>query len=152
MALLAWETDALNAGHSLRIPHLADHFIDVALKRFNRREARDIKRNNYLTRIRRRLVVFVEVNHVATKCGAVQRAGKQTEDEREAIAFVTADRKQEAFFSSSRVSQRFAERVDHPTFRHQLASLSFGLHLAVRRHASGDIQNDRRFLESRNRE
>src|SRR6266511_5582666 len=113
MALLAREADALNVGHPLRIPHLADHFIDVALKRFNKREARDIKRDNYLPGIRRRLVVFVEVDHVATECGTVQRAGKQAEDEREAIALVTADRKQEALFSSSRVSQRFAERVDH---------------------------------------
>ena len=103
MTLLAGESDTLNAGHPLRIPHLADDFIDVAPKRFNRREARDIKRDNYLTGIRRRLVVFVEVDHVATECGTVQRAGKQTEDEREAIAFVTADRQQEALFSSSRV-------------------------------------------------
>src|SRR4029434_10412177 len=139
MALFAWESNVIDPGHARRISKIAYDIVHFALQRFNRREARDVERDDHLTRIRRSRVVFVEVDHVASERGAVQRTGKQTEHKREAISFVAADGKQQAFLSSLRVSQGVAVRIDHPTFRHRLASLSFRLDLAVRRDTGSDI-------------
>src|SRR5262245_10608223 len=139
MALLAWESNVIDPGHALRISEIAYGIVYLALQRFNRREARDVERDDHLARIRRSRIVFVEVDHVASKRGAVQRAGKQTEYKRQARSFVAADRKQKAFLGAPRVSQGVTMRVDHPTFRHHLASLSFGFHLAVRRDTGSNI-------------
>src|SRR5918996_523586 len=111
MALLTWESDALDARHPSGISHLTNGVIHAALKRFDGRKSRDIKRQDRLAGIRWRLVVFVEINQVAPERGAVQGPGKQTEDQSEAITFVAADGKEEALFSSPRVSQGPAERV-----------------------------------------
>ena len=53
-------------------------------------------------------VVVVEVDDVAAHRRAVQRAGEQAEDQRQAVALVAADRQQEAFVRALRIGQRIA--------------------------------------------
>src|SRR5262249_24525357 len=116
VALLTRESNVIDPRHVRRISEIPYNLVHLALERFNRREARDIERNDHLTRVCRTLVVFVEVDYVAAKRGAVQCASKETEYEYEPISLVGAYRKQKAFFSSSRVGQRSAQRIDHPAF------------------------------------
>src|SRR4030095_2966979 len=101
MALLAWESNVIDPGHARRISEIAYDLVHLALQRFNRREAGDVERDDHLTRVRRSRVVFVEVDHVASERGAVQRTGKQTEYKRQARSFVAADRQQKAFLRGS---------------------------------------------------
>ena len=103
--MLAWKADSVDSDHLLRIVHLPNHLVHVPLEHFDRRETRHIERDDHMTRVGRSLVVFIEVDHVAAKRSAVERAGKQTEYQGEAIAFVAADGEQETFLGALRVRQ-----------------------------------------------
>ena len=105
VALLAWKADSVDSDHLLRFAHLPNHLVHLPLECFDRRKARHIECYDYLTRVGRSLVIFIEVDHVAAKRRSIERAGKQTEYQREAIPFVAADWEEEPFLGALRIGQ-----------------------------------------------
>src|SRR5919106_259795 len=77
MTLLAWESNVLYPGHPFRFPEIAYMLIHAALESFDRREAFHVERYDHLPSVRRGLVVFIEIDHIAAEHGAVQGADKQ---------------------------------------------------------------------------
>jgi hypothetical protein len=114
-------------------------------------ERRDVDRQDRLAGVRGALEIGVEVEHVLAHRRPVQRAGKQSDDEREPVALVAADRQQEALVRALRVGDRTALAVDHPPLRHRLAQLCPRLDLAVGGDGRCHVQDHRGFLEGRNR-
>ena len=110
VALLARQPDALDARACARCAQVAHQRVDAPLERLRRRRTRRGRSRRSPGRCWSRAVVVVEVDHVLAHRRAVQRAGEQADDQRQAVALVAADRQQEAFLGALRVGERLALR------------------------------------------
>jgi hypothetical protein len=146
LALLAGQPDALDPGHALARAQVANELVDPALERRRVAERGEIDHRDRLAGVGGGREVAVEVEHVLAHRRAVERAGEQADDQREAVALVAADRQQEAFVGTLRVEQRPALAVDHPAFGHRLASLRLRLDLAIRGDRGRHVEHDRRLV------
>ena len=95
MTLFAGQPDAIHVGEPPRVAQRSRQCIDAALECLDVTERFKRDGDDRLSRVRRRAIVLVEVDRIRTIRSAVERAGKETENQCQAITLVTADRQQE---------------------------------------------------------
>src|SRR5580692_10696967 len=96
VALLARQPDALDARQPPRAADVADYLIDRALEVGRRHEGLDRDRGNRLPGIGGFAGFLDEIDDVAAKRRAIKCAGKEPDDEAQAVALVIADREEVA--------------------------------------------------------
>src|SRR5436309_6045602 len=116
VTLFAGQPNAIHIGKPARVAEHPDQRIDVAFERFNVTECLERDGDDRLPRVGWRAIVLVEVDRVMTIRRAVERPGKQAENQCEAVALVTADRQEKTLIRARRISERLALTVDHPSF------------------------------------
>jgi hypothetical protein len=85
--------------------------------------------------------------------GAIERAREEAEDEREPVALVAADRKEQALVERAlRIGDRFSLAIDDPALGDRFAALHRGLHLAEGGNRGRHVEHDRRLLLGRDRD
>ncbi len=117
VALLAGKPDAVNAGQPPRLTNVANETVDGVLELSRGHKGLDGQRHDRLAGIGCLASLFDKVDHLASHRGAVQRAGKERDDEAQPIAFIITDREQMAFVGALGIGQRLALAVDHPADR-----------------------------------
>src|SRR5262249_27367726 len=118
------------------------------LEILDRPESGYVERHDRVAGIRRAAEVGIEVDDVAAMRSAVQRTGEKSEDQREPVALVSADRKQRAALGLVGIGDRPALGVDQPALGDALAALPSGFHLAERGDGRSHVENDRWLLAS----
>src|SRR6266850_8513857 len=95
--------------------------IHLRLERVERREARNIERDDEVTGVARIGVVEIKIEYVAPEGGAIERASQQPKNERKPAPFIAADRQQRALAAPRGIGERRPVfGVDHPAFRQWL--------------------------------
>jgi len=89
-ALLAGQEDALEALHALRAADVAREPVHPAFEPFQIVEGGNVDGEDRLAGVGGRGVVGVEVDHIASHRGVVERAGEDAEHQRHAVALVAA--------------------------------------------------------------
>jgi hypothetical protein len=149
LGMLPWQPDFVNTGERRRRFHHVPHVVHTLLERSHLCESRDIHGHNRLPRIAWRFGVHSVVDHVPAKRRAVQSPGKQTDHKRQPISFRPANGNKKTLARALRIGQGFSFAVDHPAFRHRLATLRFQPDLAKRGVGRGHVQSNPRMSQTR---
>src|SRR5262249_24767248 len=96
MALLPGQPDALDSRPPLRGTHGADRGVALALECRRRRERLDRHRNDGMAGIGGLALLLDKIDDVAPERRLIERAGQQSRHQAQPIAFVIADRQQQA--------------------------------------------------------